>query len=148
MAKMFIIGAVELAQDGQPRRIRMKQIPDGASKTLHGFIGRVAKPGAHVITDGWPGCENPPADTHKAKVVSGRKAHEILHRVRHAFLNLKTWAKGAFHGLGKCHLQRCPDEFVFRWNRRRHTRSAFDTLLGIGVRLGRATYRDSVDQRA
>ena len=108
---MFIIGAVELAQDGQPRRIRMKQIPDGASKTLHGFIGRVAEPGAHVITEAWPGCENPPADTHEAKVVSGRPAHEILAWIHRVFSNLKTWAKGVFHGLGKCHLQRCPDEF-------------------------------------
>jgi hypothetical protein len=64
------------------------------------------------------------------------------------FSNLKTWAKGVFRGLRKCHLQRYLDEFVFRWNRRRHMRSAFDTLLGIGVGLGSATYRDFVEQRA
>jgi hypothetical protein len=40
------------------------------------------------------------------------------------------------------------DEFVFRWNRRRHMCGAFDTLLGIGVGLAPATYRDFVDQRA
>ena len=34
-----------------------------------------------------------------------------------------------------------------RWNRRRHMRSAFDTVLGIGVHLAPATYRDFVDQR-
>jgi len=64
------------------------------------------------------------------------------------FSNLKRWAKGVFHGLRKRHLQRCLDEFVFRWNRRRHMRSAFDTLPGIGVGLGPATYRDFVEQRA
>jgi len=90
VGKMFIVGAVELAQDGQPRRIRLKHIPDGASKTLPGFIGRVAEPGAHVITDGWPGHENLPANTHEAKVVSGRPAHDILHRVHRVFSNLKT----------------------------------------------------------
>jgi hypothetical protein len=31
-------------------------------------------------------------------------------------------------------LQAYLDEFVFRWNRRRHHRVAFDMLLGIGVR--------------
>ena len=39
------------------------------------------------------------------------------------------------------------DEFVFRWNRRRHTATAFDTLLGIGARLRPADYRDIVGQR-
>jgi hypothetical protein len=148
VGKMFVVCAVELSSDGHPRRIRMKHIPDGASKTLHGFIGQAVEPGAHIITDGWLGYENPPANTHQAKVVSGKKAHDILHWVHRVFSNLKTWAKGVFHGLRKCHLQRYLDEFVFRWNRRRHMRSAFDTLLGIGVGLGPATYRDFVKQRA
>ena len=148
VGKMFVVCAVELSSDGHPRRIRMKNIPDGASKTLHGFIGQAVEPGAHIITDGWIGYENPPANTHEAKVVSGKKARDILHWVHRVFSNLKTWAKGVFHGLRKCHLQRYLDEFVFRWNRRRHMRSGFDTLLGIGVGLGPATCRDFVEQRA
>jgi len=39
------------------------------------------------------------------------------------------------------------DEFAIRWKRRRHMRSAFDTLFGIGVDLGPATYRDYVELR-
>lgn len=64
------------------------------------------------------------------------------------FANLKRWAMGTLHGLRKAHLGRYLDEFGFRWNRRRHMRGAFDTLLGLTLRLAPATYRDFVDQRA
>jgi hypothetical protein len=42
---------------------------------------------------------------------------------------------------------RCATGSEVRWNRRRYTRGAFDTLLGIGVGLAPATYRDFIDQR-
>ena len=38
------------------------------------------------------------------------------------------------------HIQAFLDEFVFRWNQRRHYRSAFDTLLGIGLRTSPMDY--------
>ena len=44
------------------------------------------------------------------------------------------------------HLHRYLDEFVFRWNRCRHTATAFDTLLGICTRLRPVDYRDIVGQ--
>jgi hypothetical protein len=46
---------------------------------------------------------------------------------------------GVYHGLRKAHLPGYLDEFVFRWNRRRHTRAAFGSLLGIGTRLANVT---------
>jgi hypothetical protein len=54
---------------------------------------------------------------------------------------------GTFHGVREAHLQRYLDEFVSRWNRRRHVRATFDTLVGLSARLGHAAYRDFVDQR-
>ena len=75
-------------------------------------------------------------------------AHVLLPWVHRAFANLKRWLTGTFHGVRKPHLERYLDEFVFRWNRRRHTRAAFDTLLGLVIRLPHASLRDFVEQRA
>ena len=45
VGRIFIVGAVELSAEGEPRRIRLAQILDGASKTLHHFIARSVAPG-------------------------------------------------------------------------------------------------------
>ena len=145
--KLFVAGAVELSEDGHPRRIRLDPIRDFSAATLRAFLDRAASPGARVITDGWRGYEGMPNHQHIAKVVGTAKAHEILRWVHRVFANLKTWALGVYHGLRKVHLRRYLDEFVFRWNRRRHTHAAFDSLLRIGTKLGPATYRDFVSQK-
>lgn len=49
VGKMFVVCDVELSDDGEPRRFRVKHNPDGAAKTLHGFIGQTADSGAHII---------------------------------------------------------------------------------------------------
>ena len=69
-------------------------------------------------------------------------------RAERAEIRERAKALGTFHGLRRAHLPRYLDEFVFRWNRRRHTAAAFDTLLAIGTRVPPASYRDIVEQRA
>lgn len=145
--KMFVAGAVELSPDGQPRRIRLAPIEDFSAASLHPFVGSVAAPGAMVVTDGWSAYAGLRDHVHDAKVIGTMAAHVVLKWTHRVFSNLKRWALGTFHGLRSQHLHRYLDEFVFRWNRRRHTATAFDTLLGIGARLAPATSRDFVEQR-
>jgi hypothetical protein len=59
--------------------------------------------------------------------------------------HLKRLALGVYHGFRRAHLQAYLDEFVFRWNRRRHYRVAFDMLLGIGLKRAPMTYRALVE---
>ena len=145
--KMLVAGAVELSPDGQPRRIRLAPIADFSAATLRPFVAAVAAPGARVVTDGWSGYAGLPDHAHAPKVVGTMAAHVVLRWTHRVFSNLKRWGLGTFHGLRRQHLKRHLDEFVFRWNRRRHTAAAFDTLLGLGARLAPATTRDFVEQR-
>ena len=146
--KMLLAGAVELSEDREPRRIRLNEIDNYGAGSLRGFIADVVEPGAQVITDGWSGYHNLPGNPHEARVVGDRKAHEVLQWTHRVFSNLKRWALGVYHGLRRKHFQRYLDEFVFRWNRRRHRATSFDRLLGIGLGLTPATYRDIVERRA
>jgi len=73
-------------------------------------------------------------------------AHVLLPWIHRAFSNLKRWFIGTLHGVRKQHLQRYLDEFTFRWNRRRHTKTAFDSLLGLATRMRHASYRDLIGQ--
>ena len=143
--KMRIAGAVELSPEGEPRRIRLAPIGDFSACSLHAFVAGTSAPGARVITDGWSGYGGLSDHDHAPKIVGTTSAHLVLRWSHRVFSNLKRWALGTFHGLRRPHLRRYLDEFVFRWNRRRHTATAFDALLGIGTRLQPAGYRDIVE---
>ncbi len=143
-----VAGAVELSEDGSPRRIRLKEVDGYGAEALHGFIAGAVAPGAWAVTDGWSGYIGLPDNPRERRVVGGRPAHEVLRWIHRVFSNLKRWAMGVYHGLRRKHAQRYLDEFVFRWNRRRHRRTSFDRLLGLGLGLPPATYRDLTDTAA
>ena len=134
------------AATGPPGRSAWVIIPPPL--TLHAFVAGTSAPGARVITDGWSGYGGLSDHDHAPKIVGTTPAHLVLRWSHRVFSNLKRWALGTFHGLRRPHLRRYLDEFVFRWNRRRHTATAFDALLGIATRLQPAGYRDIVEQRA
>ena len=119
--KMRIAGAVELSPEGEPRRIRLAPIGDFSACSLHAFVAGTSAPGARVTTDGWSGHGGLSDHDHAPKIVGTTSAHLVLRWSHRVFSNLKRWALGTSHGLRRPHLRRYLDEFVFRWNRRRHT---------------------------
>jgi hypothetical protein len=143
-----IIGAVELDEEGRPCRVRLEPLADRTGQSVRGFVERNVVVDATVVSDGFPGYRKLAEHrTHVGKVVGNMAAHVLLPWIHRAFSNLKRWLIGTLHGVRKQHLRRYLDEFTFRWNRRRHTASAFDRLLGLATRLGHASMRDFVAQR-
>jgi ISXO2-like transposase domain/Transposase zinc-ribbon domain len=147
IGKLLVVGAVELTENGRAGRIRLARIENFSATTLTGFVGCSVERGATVVSDGWSGYQSLKEHTHEAKVVGTMAAHVLLPWIHRVFSNLKRWGTGVYHGLREAHLDRYLNEFVFRWNRRRHTRVAFDSLLGIVVALPHASYRDLIDQQ-
>src|SRR5712671_3832383 len=147
VGKLLIIGAVELSPDGHPRRVRLEPLRDRAGENVRGFVERVVASDATVVSDGLASYLKLGEHRHVGKTVGSMAAHILLPWVHRVFANLKRWLTGTFHGARKQHLKRYLDEFTFRWNRRRHTRTAFDNLLGLVTRLSHASLRDFVDQR-
>ncbi len=142
--RILLTGALELPECGKPRRIRLKAVGSHASEALHGFIGGSVAPGARAVTDGWPGCSGLPGSPRDEKAAGNRPAHEILTWVRRAFPDPGRRAMGVRRGLRRKRVQRHPDGFVFRRNRRRHRRVPFGGLPGTGPGLPPATCRDIV----
>jgi transposase-like protein len=139
--KILIVGAVESIEGGRAGRIRLSLIGDYCGKTLKDFIAANTALGSTILTDGFSSYPGMNERHHMPKVVGTMAAHVLLPWIHRVFSNLKRLGLGVYHGFRKAHIQAYLDEFVFRWNRRRHYRSAFDTLLGIGLRTGPMNYR-------
>jgi transposase-like protein len=138
--KMLIAAAVESLPGGKAGRIRLATIENYSAVTLQRFVADNTVDGATILTDGfsaYPGMRN---RNHMPKVVDTMAAHSLLPWVHRVFSNLKRLALGVYHGLRRKHIQAYLDEFVLRWNRRRHYRSAFDTLLRIGLKAKPVNY--------
>ena len=138
--KILIVGAVESIEGGKAGRIRLSLIGDYCGKTLKDFIAANTASGSTILTDGFSSYPGMNDRYHEPKVVGTMAAHVLLPWIHRVFSNLKRLSLGVYHGFRKAHIQAYLDEFVFRWNRRRHYRSAFDTLLGIGLRTSPMDY--------
>lgn len=104
-------------------RIRMKQVKNASSESLHTFIEESIEPGSILHTDGWEGYSGVEKKGYRHKVTVIRKRKEsastLLPHVHRVASLLKRWLLGTHQGaVRNQHLEDYLDEFTFRFNRR------------------------------
>lgn len=144
IGKLNIIGAVEWRDEGRSGRIRLEPIRNNGKESLHPFVLRNTTPHTTIFTDGNQAYQGIPHRKHASKVVGKLPAHLWFKRIHRVFSLMKRWMMGVYHGVRRRHLNIYLQEFVFRWNRRRQYRAAFDSLVAIGNEVGHASLRDIV----
>lgn len=129
-------------------RIRLAQVADGSSASLHSFIQTAIAPGSTVHTDGWApyqGLEKF-GYAHVATRLKGKgkqAAVEALPRVHRVASLLKRWLLGTHQGaVAPANIDYYLDEFTFRFNRRRSASRGklFYRLLEQAVQVAPVTY--------
>ena len=147
--KILVVGAVEVHDGGVgPGRIRLQEVPDYSAASLHPVLVANLVSGATAKTDGWSGYPDAPGVNHDPHTVGKMAAHIVLPWTHRVFSNFKTWALGVYHGLRREHFQSYLDEFVFRFNRRRHRQASFRSLLGIAAGHAPLTYKMLISPEA
>ena len=146
--KILIAGAVESIEGGKAGRVRLAAITGYSAAALQSFVKQSTAKASTVLTDGLSSYQGMEGRKHLPKIVGTMAAHVLLPWIHRVFSNLKRLGLGVYHGFRRRHIQAHLDEFVFRWNRKRHYRSAFDTLMGIGLRSKPMAYRILVDGRS
>jgi hypothetical protein len=126
-------------------RLRLQVIPDHCMDTLTDFVKENVASPTTIHSDGWQGYNELPklGYMHKPLVMAGdpQKADEHLPMIHRAFSNLKTWILGTHHGrVEPQHLQAYLNEYVFRFNRRFHPMTGFNSILGLASRTIPPTY--------
>ena len=141
-------GRSPAAADAGPGRIRLAEVADYSTSSLHPFVAQNLATGAIAKTDGWSAYPGAPGVSHDPHVIGKMAAHVVLPWVHRVFSNLKVWALGVYHGLRRRYLQSYLDEFVFRFNRRRTRHAAFRSLLGIAAGHAPVTYQMLISPEA
>jgi transposase-like protein len=144
IGKLNIIGAVEWRDEGRSGRIRLEPIRTNGRESLHPFVLRNTNPHTTIFTIGNQAYQGIPDRKHASKVVGKLPAHLWFKRIHRVLSLMKRWMMGVYHGVRRRHLNIYLQEFVFRWNRRRQYRAAFDSLVAIGNEVGHASLRDIV----
>jgi len=126
----------------------MEVIPDFSGATIREFVRRNVTRGATLYTDGLKSFDGLPASGYKhvprsqpTQLRLRQGAKSVVPLADRAIGNLKQWLIGTHHGVSRGQLQVYLDEFVFRTNRRREPRAAFQTLLGLGSSRAPTAYK-------
>ena len=147
--KSLIAVAVEI-KDKLMGRIRLSQINDASSDSLHRFTIESIERGSTLHTDGWSGYSGIESlgYTHTITKIKGRKVSDLLPHVHIVVSLLKRWILGTHQGsVSKKHIGYYLDEFTFRFNRRTssYRGKLFYRLLENAVLIGPTTNEDFVN---
>ena len=147
--KSLIAVAVEI-KDKLMGRIRLSQINDASSDSLHRFTIKSIERGSTLHTDGWSGYSGIESlgYTHTITKIKGRKVSDLLPHVHIVVSLLKRWILGTHQGsVSKKHIGYYLDEFTFRFNCRTssYCGKLFYRLLENAVLIGPTTYEDFVN---
>ena len=158
MGMLTVIGAVEVIDkttgvpprwrlgqvplDTTTGRVRLQILPANTWPEIVAFVLDNVEPGTVVMTDGHASYNHLQmfGYRHDPHTVGLMAAHLVLPWIHRVFALLKRWGMGVYHGLRRAHVQTYLDEFVFRFNRRRGRRAAFERILGITMRTAPETY--------
>jgi transposase-like protein len=125
-------------------RLRLRVVPHRGKRALENFVLENIERDATITTDGWQGYDNLNQMGYwHTKVIREQEPEHPqawLPMIQLVFSNLKAWLVGIHHGVSPQHLQAYLNEFTFRFNRRFYPFTAFNSLLGIGVRVQSPTY--------
>jgi transposase-like protein len=154
--KILVIGAVEVIErdthqskqrrkhakylDTRSGRVRLAVIADNTAASIEAFVRANVKPGATLLTDGHASYPGLTGYRHDPRVVGKIAAHVVLPWIHRVFALMKRWGLGTYHGLRRKHADTYLNEFVFRYNRRFHRHSSFETVLGLTARHAPASY--------
>ncbi len=132
-------------------RVRLAVIPAATTAVLTSFVkGAIVPQAATVHTDAWAayraltkiGINHRPR-----KGGHGRHAVDGLPWAHTVFGNLKTWLRGAYHGVSPKHLQRYLNEFQFRFNKRWYEADLFSPVLHAAIAADPFPYRHLTAER-
>ena len=125
--------------------VRLAVIPRATTAVLTSFVKDAIVPQAATVhTDAWAAYKalsKMGIDHRPRKGGHGRHAEDGLPWAHTVFGNLKTWLRGAYHGVSPKHLQRYLNEFQFRFNKRWHEADLFSPVLHAAIKAEPFPYR-------
>jgi hypothetical protein len=146
----ILVAVAAEADDEDAGRIRLRQIPDRAKASLHGFVVDCIKPGGTLHTDGALGYHGIDAKGYawQTGIIEPRTGRESLHRIDLVMSQLRPWIARTDQGVRR--LDRLPyflDAFTFsfNWRKSRATAELFHDLLGQAVATSPLTYRTMIE---
>jgi len=131
--------------------VRLAVIPGATTAVLTFFVkGAIVPQTATIHTDAWAtyrALAKMGIDHRPRKGGNGRHAEDGLPWAHTVFGNLKTWLRGAYHGVSPRNLQRYLNEFRFRFNKRWEEADLFSPALRAAIAADPFPYRHLTAER-